>query len=132
MAINPSDFAVVAISLGDKPGCTEAELRTAVGRLYYSLFHVTFRKLIEIQELGREPVYDVHTKVVKAVRQIKGSLGEQLDRLRMMRTQADYVLSPSDQDYRPQYGDWPKNYRDAKSIAVRIGPSLGSLARKQP
>jgi|CXWL01.1.fsa_nt_gi uncharacterized protein (UPF0332 family) len=124
MAISPKDFANVAQTLGGKSGCTEAELRTAVGRLYYSLYHVSLRRLIAINELDQIPSYDVHSNVIKGVKQIKDNLGYQLDRLRMMRKKADYDLNSSDQD-------WPKNYGDAKAIAARIGPSLETLARKQ-
>lgn len=128
--MNPKEFADVAANLGDKVNCTEAELRTAVGRLYYSLYHVSFRRLVQINELDRVPPYDVHSKVISAVKQIKQNLGDKLDRLRMLRRQADYVLSPSDQDYRPEYGDWLKNYKDARAIAAQICPSLEQLERK--
>lgn len=131
MAINPKEFADVAQTLGGKNVCTEAELRTAVGRLYYSLFHLTFRRLIQIRELDSVPAYDGHSKVINTVKGIKSNLGHQLDRLRIMRRQADYVLSDSDQDYRAELGNWPKNYVDAKAIAARIGPSLETLSRKQ-
>ena len=129
--MNPKEFIDVATNLGEKSNSTEAEFRTAVGRLYYSLYHVTFRRLIQINELERVPPYDSHSKVVSAVKQIKEGLGGKLDRLRMMRRQADYVLSLSDQEYRPEYGNWSKNYRDAKAIADNICPHLEKLERKQ-
>lgn len=132
MAINPTDFGVVARSLGDKSSCTEAELRTAVGRLYYSLYHVTFRRLISIGELDGIPAYDAHSKVIHAVRAMKVNLGDKLDRLRIMRRQADYVLDSSDQNYISTYADWHRNYSVAKDIAAQIGPHLGSLPRRQP
>jgi uncharacterized protein (UPF0332 family) len=126
MSINPKEFIAVAKNLG-----IEAEFRTAVGRLYYSLYHVSLRRLIQIKELDRVPHYDPHSKVVSTVKSIRLNLGDKLDRLRMIRRQADYVLSDSDQEFKNDFRDWLKNYKDAKAIADSICPSLEQLARKQ-
>jgi uncharacterized protein (UPF0332 family) len=130
MPITPKDFVSVANTLGNKSVPTEAELRTAVGRIYYALYHVTSRRLIEISELQRGNRQEVHSTVVELVKGISLNLGEKLDRLRMMRRNADYRLSVSDDGYRASDDNWLKNYLDAKIIADRITPGLEKLVRK--
>lgn len=116
----------MAHKLGENPSCTEAEFRTAVGRIYYSLYHVSFRRLLVIKELEGEPSNDAHSTVISAVKAIKMNLGEKLDKLRHLRRQADYYLDTSD----PRFNNWPKNYRDAQSIASLILPALENLERR--
>jgi hypothetical protein len=73
--------------------------------------------------------YDLHSKVVSTVKQIKLNLGDKLDRLRIMRRHADYFLSHSDREYRQEFRDWPKNYKDAYAIATNIYSHLERLER---
>lgn len=102
---------------------TEAEFRTAVGRYYYSAFLHARDRLLSLARISSPDITDVHGKVVKATREKKRSLGDQLDSLRRLRTEADYVMITSD----PSLTDWSKNSSAAKKTADRIIPSLQTM-----
>ena len=102
------------MDLAQKGG--EAELRSAVSRLYYALFHVARQRT----EVGASTT-SAHTAVVIAVKRRDWSTGDQLDSLRKLRTAADYDLVP---DPSRAGTDWQANWQRAQAIASHILPKL--------
>ena len=110
------DFQKVAVDLATKGG--EPELRSAVSRLYYALFHVAKRRT------GVTDRHKVHKKVMEAVRKRDRAMGDQLDKLKRLRAAADYDLIPAQT---VASTNWQSNWQRASSIAARILPKLRSI-----
>jgi hypothetical protein len=94
--MNPGDFMALADRLAISS--EEADLRTAVGRAYYSAFHVS-KELIESCGIVLPQSAEAHAKVVFC---LKNAGNEDLDRagtalgeLRESRNDADYDLRDS-------------------------------------
>ena len=118
-AFDPLEFSALARSLASRSP-SEAAYRTSVGRLYYSL-HLLARGRLRLtrRQLGSKP----HIAVVGQVRRRDLAVGNQLDRLRKLRVEADYFLQPSS----PQFANWGANYQTADLIATRILPRIQRL-----
>ena len=106
------DFQTVAVNLAQQG--TEADLRTAVGRLYYALFHVA-------KERTGAKGKGIHKKVVQAVKKRDNATGNQLDSLRRLRVAADYELVPKDERISR---NWQQNWHTAHTIASHLLPKL--------
>ena len=109
------EFRRVAESLAAQG--EEAELRSAVSRLYYALFHVARNRT------GVFSSRDSHSKVVRAVRTKSKSVGDQLNSLKLLRQAADYDLVPQV----PISPDWHKNWQRACMIASNAFPRLRTM-----
>lgn len=118
MAFDPLDFLTLAQSLASS-GAQECELRTAVGRAYYSAFLVA-RDKMRVQQRRK-----VHSETVKRLRKIKGyrSIADELEELFELRTVADYELRP----LKPNQRNWSNNWSRAQHLANRIHPRLRQL-----
>lgn len=125
---NPLEFAQYAqrSALADR---SEACLRTAVGRLYYAAFLTALWRLypqgsIPGQRLEQQPANrrSVHAVVIDDVRDRYFTAGTQLDRLRLLRVQADYRLRPES-----GYGDWTANWRNASALYQSVLPTVRRL-----
>ena len=111
------DFQRVAYRLGN--GNDEADLRTAVSRLYYALFHCAKDRL------GVSGKKFIHKKVVTEVKKRDAATGSQLNALKRLRTSADYEVVPTGR----VSGNWKANWRRAQGIATHILPKLQKLKR---
>lgn len=127
--LNPHDFFDLAKELAEVSPTSDVKLRTSIGRVYYALFHISKDRLISIQELEETAYGDIHSKVVTGVKGIKKNIGEKLDAIKRMRTQADYALKENDPIYNEKYQDWGKNWQETKTIADLILPHLKELKR---
>ena len=87
---DPVELLRIARSLAANTN-DEAALRVAVGRAYYALF-LTARERLNVKSKKGE---SVHVKVVAAVKGENLALGERLDKLRRLRSSADYNLTSS-------------------------------------
>ena len=91
---DPGDFLTLARSLASKPGATEAELRTAVSRAYYAVFLKARENLVRLGRMSPTQSGGDHGPVIATLRGHGGPHGDQLDKLRRNRGQADYQLEP--------------------------------------
>jgi len=114
---DPLEFLTVAGALAAQSG--EAEIRTAVGRVYYALF------LLARERLGGAPSGSVHQQVIGSLRARSGYriVADELDRLRRLRVVADYEMMPP----RPADRNWRANWLSAQALAARILPRLQAL-----
>jgi uncharacterized protein (UPF0332 family) len=92
--MNPDDFLELAQRLAAGPG--EAELRSAVSRAYYGLFHAA-RILVAACEVTTPESAEAHTKVCLCLQnsghpQLEGA-GRKLASFRNIRNRADYQLT---------------------------------------
>ena len=110
------DYKAVAQMLASQGG--EAELRSAVSRLYYALFHVARN---QTQVHSRR---DTHSKVINAVRTRNKGVGDQLDNLKRLRQAADYDSIPQGRTISP---DWQINWQRASQIAESLLPKLNKI-----
>lgn len=108
---------------------SEACLRTAVGRLYYAAFLTALWRLypqgtIPRHRLEQQPTNrrSIHAVVVDDVRDRSFMAGTQLDRLRVLRVQADYHPSPE-----PRYAEWTSNWQNASALCQSVLPSIQRL-----
>lgn len=114
-AFNPDGFFTVARQLtSDSVG--EANLRTAVGRAYYSVF------LVARNRLGVGDKTNVHAKVIARLKAVDRTAGDQLDRLRDLRELADYELRPQPIDV-----DWLHNWGKALSLRSSLSSKLPTI-----
>lgn len=97
----------------------QGELRTCVSRAYYSLFLLS-RERVKGALTPKQLRKDIHKNVISEVKRRHLTLGNQLDRLRWLRVEADYHLIAS----QGQFMNWDKNWRDAEVIATAILPKL--------
>jgi len=117
-AFDPREFYRLGRALGNR-GTSEAEIRTAIGRVYYAVFIVA-RDRMRVRGRG-----NVHDAVVNRVKRRHGykSIGDQLASLRRLRNVADYQMLPDDTQNR----NWPANWQRAQMIANKILPRLEVL-----
>ena len=127
MAFDPLDFSSLARTLA--AGTTsEAVYRTAVGRLYYSL-HLLARDRLGLTPTQLKKIMKKmkkggsHKAVVHAVTTRDMATGGKLDRLRVLRIEADYFLQPSS----AQFANWNANYQTAELIATQILPRIQGM-----
>ena len=116
-SFDPRRFIALARALGGAVPSDEAQLRTAIGRAYYTLFIIARDNLRIAGEEG------VHAQVIYQLRRQDRRIGDQLDFLRHLRTIADYELLPRD----PSRRDWARNWHDADALARRLQPSLEAI-----
>lgn len=92
--MKPDDFLVLAIRLS--AGAGQAELRSAVSRAYYSVFHQA-RLLVEACGVICPVSGEAHDKVAKCLQHagdpVLDTAGSKLTSLRVMRNDADYRLN---------------------------------------
>lgn len=105
-SFDPVEFVLIAESLsGDD--ASEADLRTAVNRTYYAVF-LAAREKFQVE--GRR---NIHGRVAGALSIYDKNAGNQLRKLRGLRTLADYQLDIQDSSDR----NWRDNYRKARNFA---------------
>jgi hypothetical protein len=116
---DPQEFEAVANWVATNP--SESHLRTAVGRLYYSLFLLAREKTNLTRRRGRS----LHDDVINEVRRLSGdkTLGDHLFTLKEMREVADYQLEPD----APKHYDWQKNWDTATRLGSRVRVKLEAL-----
>lgn len=106
---DPLECGRVGRDLAAQPPADEARYRSAIGRLYYSLFLTARDNLrVEVQQ-------DVHSEVIRQLRQQDRRRGDQLKELRRIRTAADYEMAAAS---RP----------DGTGSAIGVTPPLSSAA----
>ena len=91
--MNPDDFLVLALKLS--AGAGQAELRSAVSRGYYGVFHLA-RLFVDGCGVTLPESAEAHDKVAKCLQHAGDPLldaaGSELNSLRSMRNAADYRL----------------------------------------
>ena len=112
---DPHRFLRLADELGDGSS-DETRLRTAVGRAYYGLF------LLARAKTGAYSPTDSHRAVIDALKKTSGmqAVAGQLDRMRRLRTVADYEMVPIN----PRHQDWVKNWVTCKALYRNILPHM--------
>ena len=85
----------------------EADLRTAIGRLYYAAF------LLARESLGVTGRSHIHGRVIGEVARNDRVAAVELEKLFDLRTLADYDLEIQD----PLRNDWQRNYQMARRLA---------------
>ncbi|MBI4287706.1 MAG: hypothetical protein HY671_04655 [Chloroflexi bacterium] len=122
---DPNEFKNVALAL-TQGSPSEAQMRTAISRAYYSLFlaasHHFFGNTGPPRKLRK---HGVHTATIDRLRQVSTTLAGQLDELRELRVQADYKLLPD-----PIYEDWSANWQTAQLLdgQIRAGYQKQNMA----
>jgi hypothetical protein len=98
-------------------GRTEAVLRTAIGRAYYTAF------LLARDRTGVTTTHGAHLAVITQLRMRDRTAGHQLDVLRHLRTVADYELRPR----RTADQDWVRNWAVAETIVSNLLRKLSMI-----
>lgn len=93
MPFDPHGYLTLADRLATASSASEAELRTAVSRAYYALHLRARENLAAAGELKATGTGADHELVISGLRGRGGSLGDQLDWLRIRRIRADYRLA---------------------------------------
>jgi|GEM_PF-1647453 len=102
--IKPEDFLDLAVKLKESTGDTdEVVIRTIINRSYYYVYHYIMRRCGQLIKIHREKQRfiekrkkSLHIALVKFFEeQRERKLAEMIDRLRRMRTRADYELEQS-------------------------------------
>ncbi|MDO8635762.1 MAG: hypothetical protein Q7R34_05880 [Dehalococcoidia bacterium] len=118
---NPNDFSEIAqLLITENPD--ESKIRTAVGRIYYSLFlvplyHFYSNGIVPKGRITKQPKNrrGMHAVLIDDVKRVNTALGGQLDALRQLRIQADYRLLPDH-----GFENWPNNLQTAQILAESI------------
>ena len=92
MAFDPQDFLSLAQNLTNTSTANEAELRTAVSRAYYAVHLRARETLVAAGQMKSTNSGADHGIVISKLRNRGGSLGDQVDWLRVRRIRADYRL----------------------------------------
>ena len=103
---DPLEYLHVAVALTDQDP-SEADLRTAIGRLYYAVF------LLARESLGVVGRSRIHGRVIGEVARIDRVAAVELEKLFDLRILADYNLDVQD----PLRNDWQRNYQMARRLA---------------
>lgn len=111
-SFDPQDIVTLAYMLGS--GTDEASYRSAVSRAYYGVFLIA-REHLRVRAKRGE---NIHGKVVQELRMRDNTIGNQLDKMRKLRNQADYDIGPSDSGV----GLWAQRWRQVEPI-LRSLPS---------
>ena len=128
MTFNPRDFlniaqAVAAISP------SEAALRTAVGVRITLCFWLpgtgSYRREGCLAPTSLPAAHTESSAITSPI--IDTATGQQLDALRRLRIQADYVIDSGDPRYQTLYADWGQNWSAAQVIARNVLARLQSL-----
>lgn len=93
-AFDPADFLALARALAGTTDPSEAELRTAISRAYYAVFLKARENLVRLGRITPTQSGEDHGLVIATLRGHGGPHGDQLDKLRRNRGQADYQLEP--------------------------------------
>ncbi len=93
MPFDPEDFLSLAKNLTSASSASEADLRTAISRAYYAVYLRARETLIAAGEMQSTKSGADHGIVISKLRSRGGSLGDQVDWLRVRRTRADYRLA---------------------------------------
>lgn len=130
LTIKAGDFLSVANSLYTG-AASEAELRTAVGRVYYALFlmardrlwpdPIPPRQIRRRMSNGKTKILGIHQAVLNEVSLRNMALGSQLQKIYDLRVQADYY--PREHTL----PDWRSNCVVALQIASRIVNQIQSV-----
>ncbi len=91
-AFNPAGFLELASSLARRNRANQAELRSAISRAYYSVFLYARERLMAAGRISPTGSPTDHGLVVERLRSLGGPQGDQVDKLRKRRNQADYNL----------------------------------------
>ena len=112
MAFGPADFLSLAFTLrnGD-----EASRRSAVSRAYYASFLHARERLTSTGRIVATRTGRDHQRVIGAIRLVDSASGNMLDRLRRLRTRADYDLTSTVSSGQAN---------NAVSLAFRLWPRL--------
>ena len=113
---DPVEFVMVAESLAATDS-SEADLRTAVGRLYYAAM-LTARDTLGVAG-GRR----VHGRVIGELRRHDKIASIQLGRLHDLRALADYDTNIQD----PLKADWRRNYNSARNLTAFVMRRLADI-----
>lgn len=112
---DPDEFMRIAVALTQGTP-SEAQIRTAISRAYYSLFlaasHYFFGNAGPPRNLRK---HGVHSATIDRLQQVNTTLAGQLDGLRELRVQADYKLLPD-----RAYENWSGNWQTAELLAGQI------------
>lgn len=120
--MSPDEFLVLATRLS--AGTGEADLRSAVSRAYYGLFHRA-RLLLEACEVTCPESAEAHDKIAKCLQNSQSpnvaAAGSKLHSFRTTRNHADYRLSDA-------------RFQNAKFIAIQmaIAREIADALRVEP
>jgi uncharacterized protein (UPF0332 family) len=117
MTFNPSEFLRVANELALNTD-DEASLRSAVSRAYYAVF-LQARDCLGLHGHRRT----IHGQVIGRLKSADRNAGDQLDKLEVLRGEADYELEVQD----PLHRNWRSNWAIASSYAMYISRRLQRL-----
>ena len=92
MPFDPRDFLSLAENLASASTANEADLRTAISRAYYAVHLRARETLFAAGQLQGTKSQADHRTVISKLRSRGGSLGDQVDWLRVRRNRADYRL----------------------------------------
>ena len=92
MPFDPQDFLYLAQKFTSASTANEAELRTAISRAYYAVHLRAREMLIAAGQMQSTNSGADHKIVISELRNRGGSLGDQVDWLRVRRNRADYRL----------------------------------------
>ena len=106
---DPLDYLHVADALTDQDP-SEANLRTAIGRLYYAAF------LLARESLGVAGRSRIHGRVIGELARNDRVAAVELEKLFDLRILADYDLEVQD----PLRTDWQRNYQFARRLAQSV------------
>ncbi len=92
MPFDPQDFLTLAQTTVGSATANEAELRTAISRAYYAVHLHARETLSAASHMQSTKSGADHGIVISKLRSRGGSLGDQVDWLRVRRHRADYRL----------------------------------------
>ena len=92
MPFDPRDFLSLAENLASASTANEADLRTAISRAYYAVHLRARETLVAADQMQSTKSGADHEIVISKLRRRGGSLGDQVDWLRVRRIRADYRL----------------------------------------
>ncbi len=104
----PHEFAQLAVQLAEST-TSESRLRTAVSRIYYAVLWVARERT------GTRARAGIHEETYRALRRVERwrATSDQFNKLRHLRTAADYEPVPDN----PLERDWQWNWTQAHHIA---------------
>lgn len=128
---NPENFLSVANHLSTTPA-DEAFLRSAVGRAYYCAYHLALTKVNHERPGAIERVRKrrkragMHIALVEALREMDRTTGDQLDRVRRLRIEADYKLTGRHSGA----SHWQKQWTQTHALVTRLLTRIPNLEKK--
>lgn len=94
---------------------TEAELRTAISRTYYAVFHIAVNKIVEIDSSFEYSRWNIHKKILDWFERKSILTYTRIKRMSDARKQADYEPNPK----------FPNSYIDMAELRSKAEEVIG-------